>query len=371
MSARDIRVGVFVLGSLLMLAVVIFVLGGESDLFSPHTEMRTSFKDVQGLARGSPVRMGGVDIGRVTNVGYTPDAKKDEIVVTMLINADQTARIRKDSIASVSGRGMLGDKMITITVGSPDAPLLPSGELVPSKPSVDIMEMVGDLKEVTGKIENVVLNLEKTTSMLAEDGLHDDIRGTADHLNGVLASLDEGEGYIGKLISDPAEAKSVSETIANLRRSGAELEQLLKSTRMVVDQVRSGPGLVHEVLYGTQSEKAVAQFGGAAEEVGLALRGIREGKSFAHGMLYDDKSGQIVDNLNQATADFRDIARDVKSGKGTIGALLSDPSVYEDLKLLLGNIGRNRSLRALVRYSIHQDERAGRVGETSESEPSN
>lgn len=371
MNARDIRVGVFVLASLVMLAVVIFVLGGESDLFSPHTEMKTAFKDVQGLARGSPVRMGGVDIGRVTDVAYTKDAQKDEIVVTMLINADQTNRIRKDSIASISGRGMLGDKMITITVGTPAAPVLPSNELVPSRPSVDLMEMVADLKQVTGQVEKVVLNLEKTTSMLAEDELHQDIRGSVDHLNGVLASLDAGEGYIGKLISDPNEAKSLSETVANVKKSAAELEQLLRSTRLVVDQVRSGPGLVHEILYGRDSERAVAQFGGAAEELGLALRGIREGNSFAHGMLYDDKSGQIVDNLNQTTADFRDIARDIKSGKGTVGALLSDPSIYEDLKLLLGNIGRNRSLRALVRYSIRQDEQAGRVSEPEESGAAN
>ncbi|OQX70204.1 MAG: hypothetical protein B6A08_01650 [Sorangiineae bacterium NIC37A_2] len=371
MSARDIRVGAFVLGSLLMLAVLIFIFGGESDLFAPHTEMKTSFKDVQGLARGSPVRMGGVDIGRVTNVGYTPDAHKDEIVVTMLINADQTVRIRKDSVASIAGRGMLGDKMITITVGSLTEPVLSSEELIPSKPTTDILEMVQDLKQVTSQIEKVANNLEKTTAMLAEDELHDDIRGTIDHLNGVLASLDKGEGYIGKLISDPSEAKSLSDTIAGVRRSAAELEQLLRSTRLVVDQIRSGPGLVHEVLYGTESEKAVAQFGGAAEELGLALRGIREGKSFAHGMLYDDKSGEIVDNLNQATADFRDIARDIKSGKGTVGALLTDPSVYEDLKLLLGNVGRNRSLRALVRYSINQDERAGRVGDSADSAPAN
>jgi phospholipid/cholesterol/gamma-HCH transport system substrate-binding protein len=45
----------------------------------------------------------------------------------------------------------------------------------------------------------------------------------------------------------------------------------------------------------------------------------------------------------------------MREGKGTLGALMVDPSVYEDLKMLLGNIQRNQALRALVRYSIRRD----------------
>jgi phospholipid/cholesterol/gamma-HCH transport system substrate-binding protein len=46
----------------------------------------------------------------------------------------------------------------------------------------------------------------------------------------------------------------------------------------------------------------------------------------------------------------------VKAGRGTVGGLLVDPSVYEDIKSLVGNVERNHVLRALVRYSIKQNE---------------
>jgi phospholipid/cholesterol/gamma-HCH transport system substrate-binding protein len=72
----------------------------------------------------------------------------------------------------------------------------------------------------------------------------------------------------------------------------------------------------------------------------------------------------MVENLNRASADLSAIVSDVKEGKGTLGAFLVDPSVYEDIKVLLGNVGRNRSLKALVRYSIKQDEGADRVLDT-------
>jgi phospholipid/cholesterol/gamma-HCH transport system substrate-binding protein len=61
------------------------------------------------------------------------------------------------------------------------------------------------------------------------------------------------------------------------------------------------------------------------------------------------------------TGDLRTIVANVKAGKGTVGALLVDPSIYEDLKVVLGNVERNDVLRALVRYSIKQDEKKPNV----------
>ena len=46
----------------------------------------------------------------------------------------------------------------------------------------------------------------------------------------------------------------------------------------------------------------------------------------------------------------------MKAGRGTIGGLLVDPSIYEDVKTLVGNVERNQVLRALVRYSIKQND---------------
>jgi phospholipid/cholesterol/gamma-HCH transport system substrate-binding protein len=69
-------------------------------------------------------------------------------------------------------------------------------------------------------------------------------------------------------------------------------------------------------------------------------------------------------NLNAMSRDLRQIVANIKAGKGTIGALMVDPSVYEDIKLVLGNVDRNKALRALVRYSIKQDEKAPSVSVT-------
>jgi len=287
MTSRDIKVGAFVLASLLLIGGIVFLIGDEAQMFARHSELRAAFKDVAGLTRGSPVRMGGVDNGSVVSLSYGDQAKDDTIYVEMSVVREEARRIRRDSVATVEGKGLLGDKMIVITVGSQNSPPLGPEEMVNSEESKDFQEIIADLKTVASGASRIVVNLEKTTDALADGALHEDVKQAVDHLNSILGSLDNGEGYASRLLHDKSEADRMSASVDSLRRSGDELEKLLVSTRQVVDRVRTGPGFVHEVVYGDDGQKALSQVGGAAEELGLALRGVREGKSFAHGMLYE------------------------------------------------------------------------------------
>lgn len=61
-------------------------------------------------------------------------------------------------------------------------------------------------------------------------------------------------------------------------------------------------------------------------------------------------------NVDAMSDNLQSIVSNIKNGKGTLGALLVDPSVYDDLKALIGNTSRNDVLRALVRYSIKQED---------------
>lgn len=353
--------------SLLVFGIVVFLIGDERQLFNEHQDLRAAFKDVKGLTRGSPVRMGGVDIGVVDQLGYGGDPKDDTIYVHMSIVKTEAQRIRKDSVAEVSDKGLLGDKMIVITVGSESSPRIGKGEMVPTKETRDIEQILGDLKTTLAGAERVMGNLERTTAALAEESLHADIKKTVNQLSLITESINHGEGYVGRLLNDKAEADRISATIDSFRKSAAELDGLLASSRQVVERVRTGPGFAHGVIYDEDGTKALAQIGGAAEEVGVALREVREGESLVHEVLYGKDSGELVSNLKKTSADLQAIVQDMREGKGTLGAFLTDPSVYEDMKVLLGNVGRNRSLRALVRYSIKQDEENNRVVETKGS----
>jgi phospholipid/cholesterol/gamma-HCH transport system substrate-binding protein len=357
---RDIKVGAFVLAGLAATGAVIFMIGEERQLFKDKKDYEIAFTDVQGLRRGSPVRMGGVDIGAVEQVRYGADAKDAQIYVGISVVEGESRRLRRDSLATIEGKGLLGDKMIVITVGDPAKPAIPPGGRIPSKEAEDMTKMIAKLGGITTQVEKVVNNLERTSGSLADEKFHADLKSSIASLSGILNSMNNGEGYVGKMLNDPAEAQRISRVVDNLADVTDELGRTTQGVNAILARVQNGPGLAHEVIYSEESAKTVAQFGGAADELRMTLKGIREGNGIARSVIYgDDASQATMANLNAMSGDLRQIVADVRAGKGTVGALLVDPSVYEDLKMVLGNVERNRALRALVRYSIKKDEKAG------------
>jgi phospholipid/cholesterol/gamma-HCH transport system substrate-binding protein len=219
---------------------------------------------------------------------------------------------------------------------------------------------------MTQRAQQILQNLETATRTLSEPELQQDLRGSLHSVNLILKQAAEGGGYLHRFLADPAEGERVSRLVASTDRAASELEQTLAEARKAFARVNEGPGFAHDVFYGERGSEALANFGGAAGEVAATLKGIREGNGLAHAMLYGGPEGgganRVADNLGAMTDDLRQIVADMRAGKGTIGALLVDPSIYEDAKRVLGNVERNDALRALVRYSIKQDEKRPEVG---------
>jgi phospholipid/cholesterol/gamma-HCH transport system substrate-binding protein len=361
-SSKDVKVGAFVLAGLTAMGTVIFLIGDERQIFKSKVPYSTQFEDVQGLRRGSPVRMGGVDVGTVVAVEYGTEATDKNIHVRMTISDTDARRIRKDSIATIEGKGLLGDKMIVVSVGSMNQPALNEGSTIPSETAEDLSKLMTRFSNISGQVEKVVTNLERATNNLSDDKFQGDIRASMASLAHILETVDKGEGYVGKLLKDPEEAQRLSGLMQNLQQTSSELSRATASVNQILTRVNTGPGFVHEVVYGEDGAKTLAKVAVVADELGTTLKGVREGNGLARSVIYGDDSSQaIMSNLNQASTDFRQVVADMKAGKGTLGALLVDPSVYEDLKLMLGNVERNRALRALVRYSIKRDEKSPAV----------
>jgi len=357
---RDIKVGLFVLAGLVMVALVIFLIGDERRLFERDVEFKTSFPDVQGLKPGAPVRMGGIDVGHVRDVGYGDDPSDTTVYVRLSIVSTEATRIKIDAVAKIAAKGLLGDKLVEITVGEAPESVPVGGKIPGEKPS----DMFGKVGGMADKAEIAIDNIAKVTAELADEDFHRDLKQSASSINIVLDQIANGDGYPSRFLRDPEEADRISHTVVSLEKATIELAATLAESRAVIRQIRQGPGFAHEIMYGDGPQPQIEQFGDAAHELALTLRGVRQGDGIAHDMLFggEGDGGDALKNITLMTADLRDIVADMKAGKGTIGALLVDPSVYEDVKLVLGNVQRNDVLRALVRYSIKQDEKPPTTG---------
>jgi phospholipid/cholesterol/gamma-HCH transport system substrate-binding protein len=348
---RQLKVGIFVIFGLLLAMAAIFLIGDTRGLWQPKVAYHTAFDDVAGLKPGAPVRMGGLDIGAVTGVRHSSNPSDARAFVSLNINRKEAARIKTDTLARVINKGLLGDKMIELTFGSAEASPLDPNSLIPSEEPSDVLASANRVAAETAK---AIQGVTPLVQQLGDPKFASDIKGAAADLHSILDAIAHGDGPMHRLLYDRKEAEQMSEVLAHLDSTTARLDSELADLQDLTRQVREGPGIAHALVYDGEISKNTA---GTLAELHEDLRAIREGNGIAHALLYGDSSTQhVMTNLNAMSDDLRAVVAGMRQGKGTIGALLVDPTVYEDIKSAVGNVERNQVLRALVRYSIKADE---------------
>jgi phospholipid/cholesterol/gamma-HCH transport system substrate-binding protein len=360
MISKQTKVGLFVIVGILTLAVSVFLIGDNKQTWAPKVPYVARFKDVAGLKAGAPVKLGGVDIGLVTHVGYGTSESDALIYVKVSVKRSEAVRIRVGTKASVAMMGMLGDKMLVLKVTDPHATELEPGGALEADEGDDI---VAKLQGAVGKISDRLDEIGAFTKPLSDPKFVSSVTNIVSTVNEITTSIAHEDSAAHRLLMDPREGERIDVALANLDTATLRLAAILGSMQDVADHVRGGPGIAHAIIYDGEMSKNTA---GTLDEIHKDLEAIRKGNGLAHAVVYgDDATQHVLGNLNATSDDLRAIVSDVRAGKGTLGGLLVDPTIYEDLKTAVGNVERNQVLRALVRYAIKEDEaqpRGGRGG---------
>jgi phospholipid/cholesterol/gamma-HCH transport system substrate-binding protein len=176
--SRAFWVGLFVAGTLLILAGGVFLIGRKEFLFSSTYRLKAEFSNVVGLVRGAEVRIGGVRQGTVGDIAL-PKRPGDKVIVAVDLKSTTQNIVKKDSTAAIKSEGLLGSKYVEVSFGSNDAERLKDGDTIASEPPLDISDLIETSSEVLGSAKNAIKNVESIT-----------------------AKIDQGEGTIGSLIND-------------------------------------------------------------------------------------------------------------------------------------------------------------------------
>jgi phospholipid/cholesterol/gamma-HCH transport system substrate-binding protein len=353
---REIKVGIFVLIGLIVAGAIIFMVGDERRVFDRKFRLHAAFADVAGLKPGAPVRMGGVDVGTVEDVRFSTDPADKRLHVHFNLVRVAYDRIRDDSTVTIENKGLLGDKMLEVTQGSEGRPKLPDGGEIKSIPPQELGRFVQKADEIVDLTKKVLGNLEVVTGAAADPKVADDLKSSLSSIKILLADAAAHDGFARRLLSDPKMADHLDAVFVETAKAGRSFDQVAQDLRGLAQQAKQGPGLAHSLLYTRDGEDFAKSLAKATDELAKTMEAVRTGKGAAHEIIYGDDGGDLAKNVVQITADVRQIVADVRAGKGTLGALLVDPSLYEDMKTILGNVDRNQVLRAVVRYTIKQDE---------------
>jgi phospholipid/cholesterol/gamma-HCH transport system substrate-binding protein len=370
-KARTLKVGVFVFFAIVLATIAVFVIGDNRRVWDSKVTYYVAYDDVLGIKPGSVVRMGGLDIGSVSDVKHKEDAKDSRVYVTLSVAREEKERIRRATIATIESKGLLGDKMVQLSFDpklakemrearakdpskeDPDEVLPPNDPKQPLKGATP-SDLIGDAAKAAREAKLAAENIQKATQSIADDKFKEDVQGTAHALREITEAIAHGDGAAHRLLYDKEEAARIDRILANLEVTSGNLARVSADARDVSGRVKSGPGLAHTIVYDDQLAQGTT---GAIVELHRSLTALRTGNGIGHVVIYGDENTQhLMGNMNAISDDLREIVANVKAGRGTIGALLVDPTVYEDVKSLVGNVERNQVLRALVRYSIKQNE---------------
>ena len=353
---RSLKVGVFVFGSLVLATIAVFLIGDNRRAWDRKITYRARFNDVVGLRSGSAVRMGGIDVGSVSEIAHAEDPADPKIYVTIAVARNESRRVRPDTVMRVVNKGLLGDKMVELQGGDPLKPPAADGSFIPSDPDpADMGKAMERMSDVAKKADQTMEVIKRTSEQLADPQLAEDLKGSVKSLRAILDGVaNNKDGVAHKMIFDPEEGRRVDRILTNLDSTTANLAAVSADARELASRAKTGPGLVHTLVY---DEQLGASTTGTMVELNKSLVALRTGNGLGHAFIYGDDSTQhVMGNVSVMSDDLREIVANVKAGRGTLGALLVDPSVYEDIKALVGNVERNQVLRALVRYSIKQNE---------------
>jgi len=358
-----VRAGLFVGLALVLFGVVILLIGKENRLFDRQVRYHAFFENVEGLKRDSPVWLGGLEVGRVVSISFSPDLGDKKIDVVLEMSKTFAPRVRTDCVARVGGRGVLGDKAIDISLGTSEGDPIPANGAIPSGSSGDLASILKSGGAVMDNLVATSTSVRKLTESFDQPGLAKDLTGIISSTKSILQNIERGSGALHALVYDPAGGPEVHRLLVKAADVSTQAERALEQVAMILEGARTGDGAIHALLYDPKAAKAVGQLSDAAGEIATLLHDARTTENGAiHQLVYGD-AHNLFENLGAMSEDLRAISGKIRAGEGTLGALVVDPSVYDDLRAVLGNVKRNKVLQELVRITVSSKggvEHAGR-----------
>lgn len=361
------RAGLFVAMGLALAGVVVFFIGQETRLFEEQVVYRAYFPNVQGLTEESPVWLGGLEVGQVLGIGFTEDTGNRNIEVRFRISRRYADRVREDSVARLSSLGLLGEKAVDVSLGSMKVPPVPDGGELPTDTTGDLnalLQAAGQLMEDSKAISS---SLRVAVETYADPRLAEDISASLHSLRGLLEEVEKGDGVLHALIYDKEAGRQVRGLLADAAQTARRVDGAVGHVEALLAEVRHGDGTAHALIYGKEGAKALSELGAAAGQLAVLMEDARKNPEGAvHKLVYGD-SGNMLADLGSAAADIKQITSMVARGEGSLGGILKDPTVYEDLREVVGNVRRNKVLRTLVRFAISNNDNVQYVGRPIEA----
>ncbi len=322
-SMAQLRVGILGIIALFFITLLIFLLTGSTDFFTHKVWLHAYTSDAAGLTSGAPVRINGIQAGKVRNVALSGEHNPQRsIKIDFQVDGDKLNDIPADSQATVDSDNLLGStKFLSITQGT-SAQRIQEGATMLSANTQQFDQLVkqgfgvlDSAQAILAKIEDVVNSIQSGKGtigkFLVDPTLYNSLEQTVVQVQKLTSTLDSNKGTLGRLVNDDSLYVQAQSVITRLDGIEKGLENGQGSAGLLLKDPKLYNDLDHDL-----------------NQLNQILANLQQGKGTMGELLASDKVGGQI----SATLDKLDVTLDkVNSGQGTIGQLLVNPQLYDSL----------------------------------------
>lgn len=284
-NKRSVIVGIFVFLGIAILVAGVLTLGGQQKKFVKSIQLKAVFDDIGGLQTGNNIWFSGVKIGTVRKINFYGDS---QVEIEMNVEEEVVDFIRKDSKATISSDGLIGNKIIVIYGGTTLAPAVQDGDRLESVMPLDTDKMMETLQVNNENLVEITNDLKVLTSKLAA-----------------------GEGIVGAVMTDSVLAENFRSILTNLDRASINSNRMLTDLNTFTTKLNQKGNLFNDLATDTVI-------------VGDLKETMKSLKATAA------NSQELTQKLEVITEKFN-------SKDNTMGMLLNDPEFAANLKSTMEN----------------------------------
>lgn len=298
-NKRAVIVGIFVFIGIVFLLGGVLIIGNLRNTFKKKTEVVVLFDNVNGLQVGNNIWFSGIKIGRVSKLEFYGQSD-----VKVLMNLDNNALpyIRKDAFVKLSTDGMIGNKILVIYGGSSEVPPVVLGDTLSVEDAFTTEDMINTLQENNENLKAITGDFKIISNNMAQ-----------------------GEGTIGKLLTDNSLYNSLDAAALSLQKATAKANQLISSLSTFSEGLNKEGTLANDLTTDTvvfNSLKAsVLQFQQMADTATLFVNNLKIAGSNTETsigiLLHDEETGanlkQTIKNLETSSQKLDEDLKAVQS----------------------------------------------------------
>ncbi len=260
----NLKVGIVLMIGLIIFVFIVSIVGTEQNIFTSTYTVKLFVTNVHGLVNGAMVTLGGLKVGYVTDLQFQTRDTVNGVEVTATLLSKYQASVTTSTMAQIKTIGLLGDKYIDLSIGNRNEPPVAENSFIPIVESFDIetagpqfKSALADFTELMGSARRIAASVEKGEGSLGKLVKRNDVALGMERflasLNGVMSAVEKKRGLLGSLVYDDSLSRGVSEVSSNLRS--------------ITGQIRKGQGTMGKLIMEDDLYRHLSSFTSRADSL--------------------------------------------------------------------------------------------------------